>query len=101
MPLGLLHVMPPCVLDPLSHCIVDLSHDLGGKSQDERSWRHLSFFQHSAPAPITDPRPIRTPLSKTAPIPIRQSSSTKQPCRMTRWPTVTRLPTMHGTPGSA
>ena len=40
------------------------------------------FSRTSAPAPITDPLPIRTPLSKMAPMPIRQSSCTTQPCRI-------------------
>ena len=46
----------------------------------------------TAPAPTTEPRPTRTLLSTMAPIPIRQSSSMVQPCKMTRCPTVTRCP---------
>ena len=47
-----------------------------------------------APAPMMLPRPT-TALSITmAPIPTNTSSSMVQPWRMTRWPTVTRLPTV-------
>ena len=80
---------------------VDRSHDPGRQAEDERSRGHVDPFEYERAAPMTDPRPIRAPFKRTAPIPIRQSSSMVQPCRITRWPTVTRLPTEHGMPGSA
>ena len=46
----------------------------------------------TAPAATTLPVPTRTPLSRMLPIPIRHSSSTVQPWRITRCPTPTRRP---------
>ena len=74
--------------------------DPAGHAHDERA--------PAAPAsPPGSPRPPPprcpsdpTPLSRTLPMPIRQSSSTVQPCRITRCPTPTRRPTMQGTPSS-
>jgi hypothetical protein len=54
----------------------------------------------TAPAATTLPVPMRTPLSRILPMPIRHSSSTVHPCRITRWPTPTRRPTVHGSPSS-
>src|SRR5207245_2593369 len=54
----------------------------------------------TAPAATTLPVPMWTPLSSTLPMPIRQSSSTVQPCRMARCPTPTRAPIRAGSRSS-
>ena len=55
----------------------------------------------TAPAATSEPAPITAPLRMVALMPIRQSSSTVQPCTTALWPTLTRAPTVHGKPGSA
>ena len=45
-------------------------------------------------------RAMRERLRRTAPIPIRHSSSIVQPWSIAMWPTVTRAPTWSGMPSS-
>ncbi len=99
---GLLDVVPPAVFHALASSNSSTRRTTRAGTPTTSEPGATSMFSSSkAPAPMIEPRPTRTPLSKIAPMPIRQSSSTVQPCRMTRCPTVTRSPTEQGIPGSA
>ncbi len=52
-------------------------------------------------APTMLPTPMTAPFKTVAPMPMRHSSSTVQPCTVARCPTVTRAPILQGMPGSA
>ena len=54
----------------------------------------------TAPAATIEPEPMCAPFITMLPMPTRTSSSTRAPCRTTRWPTVTPLPISSGKPGS-
>ena len=97
---GLLDVVPPDPVDPRPGFFIDLADQFGRRSDHERPGGDFHPFEQSARS-TTDPVPILTRFSRIAPMPIKHSSSTTQPCRMTRWPTVTRWPTKQGMPGSA
>src|SRR5215471_12997512 len=54
----------------------------------------------TAPAPTIEFIPIRAPLRRIAPMPIRLPSPTEQPCSTTLWPITQPRPIVSGNPGS-